>query len=241
MDNKIYSFSTNDAIEHGVDSAILLHNIRYWLDYARAHDEMEQDGYHWMFMTASKMQKIMPFWSANKIQKMLKTLVENGILITGEYNKSAWNRTKWYTMQEFKHSAKRLNGSSETADSTFSETADSHYSNKEDSNNAAASAQSKQQIEYEKITDIYNRSLTQLSNIAKMTDTRKKLVKKFFDEFDLNAGKFECYLKYINDHPDCQWMFEKRPMNDGTGRNWAPLKFEYFISEKCYLNVKENL
>ena len=108
MDNKIYSFSTDDAVDHGVDAAILLHNVRYWLDYARAHDEMKQDGYYWMFMTASKMQIIMPFWSENKIQKMLKRLVEKGTLITGEYNKSSWNRTKWYSMPEFSHSAKRL-------------------------------------------------------------------------------------------------------------------------------------
>lgn len=236
MDNKIYSFSTQDAMDHGVDAAILLHNIRYWLDYARAHGEMEQDGYHWMFMSANKMQSIMPFWTSNKIQKMLKSLTEKGVLIAGEYNNSSWNRTKWYTMPEFAHSAKRRNGVSETADSTFSETADSLYSNIEDSNTGK-----QQQIDYEAVTEVYNKSLTKIGNIAKMTKTRKGLVKKFFDEFGLTVDTFENYLSYINNHPDCQWMFEKRPMNDGTGRNWAPLKFEYFISEKCYLNVKENL
>lgn len=233
MDNKIYSFSTDDAIEHGVDEAILLHNIRYWLDYARSQNQMEQDGYFWMFMTASKMQTIMPFWSANKIQKMLKKLVQKGVLITGEYNKSSWDRTKWYTMPEFKHSANSLNGESQTADSTFSQTADSLYDQYKDGNNS--------RINYKNILNIYNTTLTKAGDIHKITPDRKKLVKKFFSEFDLTEETFKNYLEFINEHEECQWMFEKRPKNDGSGQYWQPCKFEYFLSEKCYLNAKENL
>ena len=95
-------------------------------------------------------------------------------------------------------------------------------------------------IDYLAVAEIFNRCLPRLSDLSKMTDARKKKVKKFFDEFDLTLERFENYLTHINDKKDLDWMFEKRPMNDGTGRNWQKQKFEYFIGEKCYLSVKEN-
>ena len=94
---------------------------------------------------------------------------------------------------------------------------------------------------YATIQEIFNSTLTKANCIAQMTDKRKKLVRKFFTDFNLDYDKFKSYLEYMNDLPDCQWMFEKRPKNDGSGQNWNACKFEYFVSEKCFLNVKENL
>ncbi len=96
-------------------------------------------------------------------------------------------------------------------------------------------------LDYGKIKDIFNDTLTKASQVVKLTDKRKRLVKKLFTDFDLDYEKFESYLGYINQHPDCQWMFESRPKNDGTGQNWKPQTFEYFVGEKCFLNAKENL
>ena len=95
-------------------------------------------------------------------------------------------------------------------------------------------------IDYLAVAEIFNRCLPRANDLSNMTETRKKKVKKFFNDFDLNESKFENYLTHINDKKDLDWMFEKRPMNDGTGRNWQKQKFEYFIGEKCYLSVKEN-
>ncbi|QIQ61349.1 hypothetical protein V039C_0071 [Vibrio phage V039C] len=96
-------------------------------------------------------------------------------------------------------------------------------------------------LDYEKIKEIFNTTLTKAPSVVKLTDKRKRLVKKLFDDFELNYEKFENYLSFINDHPDAQWMFETRPKNDGTGQNWNPRDFEYFVGEKCFLNAKENL
>lgn len=104
-----------------------------------------------------------------------------------------------------------------------------------------AAKEKKQSLDYDRIKEIFNATLTKASNIVKLTEKRKKLVKKLFDDFDLDYEKFEAYLGYINQHPDCQWMFESRPKNDGSGQKWKPQTFEYFVGEKCFLNAKENL
>lgn len=94
---------------------------------------------------------------------------------------------------------------------------------------------------YTTIQEIFNSTLTKANCVAQITDKRKRLVRKFFTDFNLDYDKFKSYLEYMNDHPECQWMFENRPKNDGSGQNWNACKFEYFVSEKCFLNVKENL
>lgn len=96
-------------------------------------------------------------------------------------------------------------------------------------------------LDYEKIKDIFNTNLTKAASVVKLTDKRKRLVKKLFCDFDLDYEKFGNYLTFLNEHPDTQWMFEKRPKNDGSGQNWNPQTFEYFVGEKCFLNAKENL
>ncbi|AUR89783.1 protein of unknown function DUF4373 [Vibrio phage 1.132.O._10N.222.49.F8] len=96
-------------------------------------------------------------------------------------------------------------------------------------------------LDYNKVQEIFNNTLTKASKVVKLTDKRKKLVKKLFTDFDLDYGKFEAYLGFINNHPDTQWMFEARPKNDGSGQNWKPQTFEYFVGERCFLNAKENL
>jgi len=96
-------------------------------------------------------------------------------------------------------------------------------------------------LDYEKIKEIFNSTLTKASSVAKLTDKRKRLVKKLFTDFSLDYEKFTNYLSFLNDHPDTQWMFQKRPKNDGSGQNWNPQTFEYFVGEKCFLNAKENL
>ena len=99
----------------------------------------------------------------------------------------------------------------------------------------------KQSLDYDRIKEIFNTSLTKASNIVKLTEKRKKLVKKLFDDFELDYEKFVSYLTFLNDHPDAQWMFERRLKTDGSGQYWNAQTFEYFVSEKCFLNAKENM
>ncbi|CAH9016723.1 transcriptional regulator [Vibrio phage 381E49-1] len=99
----------------------------------------------------------------------------------------------------------------------------------------------KASLDYDRIKEIFNETLTKASNIVKLTEKRKKLVKKLFDDFELDYEKFVSYLTFLNEHPDAQWMFERRIKTDGSGQYWNAQTFEYFVSEKCFLNAKENM
>lgn len=118
-----HALDVDDAIKHGVDAAILLYNLRRWLVVNRANNRNAHNGYYWSYNKASAYAEIFPYWTANKIQKTLKKLENEGVIITGSYSENKYDRTKWYSMPEFKvrsHSANPLNDSSQCADSSIS-------------------------------------------------------------------------------------------------------------------------
>lgn len=235
MKNKVYSFSTDDAIEYGIDAAVLLHNMRYWLDYAKAHGEMEFDGYHWMYATASKMTEVFPFWSANKIQKMLKSLEDRAVIISGNYSKSKFDRTKYYTMPDY---SIQPNGGIR-----ISEMADSLYDQYKDSNNDG-NTPCKQVVQHQQVLDAYHEILPMMAAVQVFSDKRKTLIRNFVKKRTAEAKKagheytienVRGYLQYIADH--CQWMTEDRP--NGRGGYWKAKNFDYIFKDDCYIAVKE--
>lgn len=117
-----HAFNIEDAKQYGVDSAIILHNLRFWLDHNKANGSHINDGYVWTYNSARAFSELFPYWSSNKIQKLLKKLEGDGVVITGNYNKAGYDKTKWYTLTEYSlqpnggmDSAKRINPSSQSA------------------------------------------------------------------------------------------------------------------------------
>jgi hypothetical protein len=84
-------------------------------------------GHVWTYNTAEAFNELMPYFSPNKIQKLLKQLEVDGVIVTGNFNRKRYDKTKWYTMPGYEVSeslqpnggmdnAKRLKGISETAE-----------------------------------------------------------------------------------------------------------------------------
>lgn len=111
-------FDIDDAVKYGVDEAIILSNLRFWLTKNKANKKHIHDGYVWTYNSSSAYSVLFPYWSANKIQKTLKKMEDKGIVISGNYNKMKYDRTKWYSMPEFRitDSAISLNGLSQTGE-----------------------------------------------------------------------------------------------------------------------------
>lgn len=98
-----HHFEVEDAIQCGVEKAVLLYNLRFWLDKVRANDKdrHKHDGYYWTYNSAKAFGKLFPYYTERKIHRMLEQLEEAGLVISGNYNKVAYDRTKWYTMPDF--------------------------------------------------------------------------------------------------------------------------------------------
>ncbi len=100
---QMHHFDVEDAMRHGVEKAVVLSNIRFWLNNNKNKDlsAVKHNGYYWMYNTARDMSNVLPYFTQSKVQRLLKQLEDDGVLIVGNYNKVKYDRTKWYTLSEF--------------------------------------------------------------------------------------------------------------------------------------------
>jgi len=93
-----FTFSTKDANQYGVDGAILLHHIRYWVAKNEANDKNYHDERYWTYNSQTAFSKLFPFWTARKIGRLLSKLEEDGVILSGNFNDKRYDRTKWFTL-----------------------------------------------------------------------------------------------------------------------------------------------
>ncbi|CAH1193306.1 Replication initialization protein [Psychrobacter phage D'Alembert] len=111
----MHHFDIEDAMKYGVEKAVVLSNIRFWLNNNKNKDlsSVKHDGHYWMYNTAKDMSNVLPYFTQSKIQRLLKQLEDDGVLIVGNYNKVKYDRTKWYTLSEFTYDENFINHKSE--------------------------------------------------------------------------------------------------------------------------------
>lgn len=78
------------------DKAIIVQQIFYW-EQKSTHIH---DGHRWVYNTVKEWHKQFPWISEKTIQRYLKDLEDRKILITANYNKSKFDRTKWYRVNQ---------------------------------------------------------------------------------------------------------------------------------------------
>lgn len=92
----VHSFSIELAKLYGVEKAILLHNIYFWLVRNANNGVNINDGHIWTYNSSRSFAELFPYMSDRSISRHLKWLVDNGVLLDGNYNEDKRDRTKWF-------------------------------------------------------------------------------------------------------------------------------------------------
>lgn len=95
-----HHFDIEIAEAYGLNEAIILNNIRFWVIHNEANGTNFHDGRYWTYNSMKAFEKLFPYMKPFAIRTALKTLEENGLIITGSYNKSSYDRTKWYALSD---------------------------------------------------------------------------------------------------------------------------------------------
>tara|TARA_R110000868_G_scaffold152005_1_gene376592 strand:+ start:81 stop:740 length:660 start_codon:yes stop_codon:yes gene_type:complete len=95
-----HSFDVNTAVRHGIQAAILIENLRFWLIKNIANKKNLYEGHYWTYNSAKAFAELFPYMSEDSIQRVLKKLEVEGILFTGNFNNNSHDRTKWYRLSE---------------------------------------------------------------------------------------------------------------------------------------------
>lgn len=84
----------------GVNEAILLQQINYWVKHAeKSKDERKlKKGRWWTYNTYADWQEQMPWMSVSGIRKLVKKLKDLGLVAVVKYKKQAQDHTLWYTV-----------------------------------------------------------------------------------------------------------------------------------------------
>lgn len=93
-------FKSEIAAEYGVDEAIMIQNLSYWIEKNEANGRHFYDGRTWTYNSADAFAKLLPFWNSRQIRRILKSLEEKEVIVTGNYNASAYDRTTWYAFAD---------------------------------------------------------------------------------------------------------------------------------------------
>ena len=93
-----HSFNVNVAIKYGVNQSIILNNLYFWIEKNRANEKHFHDGYYWTYNNMKAFSVLFPYMTERQIDYAIKKLVDEGLVIKGNYNKSSYDRTCWYAI-----------------------------------------------------------------------------------------------------------------------------------------------
>lgn len=163
----------------GLNKAIVLNQINYWLEKS-SH---VIDGRKWVYNSFEAWHKQFSYWSLNTVKRTFKSLEEDGLIISGSYNKASFDKTKWYSI-DYDKVFKLMQ--SLTQDDTA---ADSNWDNEESQNGTDNT------IDYTKTTSkstSFSLTLVDSAESTSVTEDKKPVPEEISD-----AEKEKCNFEII--------------------------------------------
>lgn len=78
----------------GLNEAVIVQQIHYWMK----NSQHFYDGRRWIYNSVANWQKQFPFWSEATIKRALGSLENQGVIVSGNYNRDPRDRSKWYSI-----------------------------------------------------------------------------------------------------------------------------------------------
>lgn len=95
-----YSFNSVIAAKYGVEEAVFVHNIYWWIRKNQANGRHYHDGRSWTYNKMSAFAELFPFWSVKQVRRIIVNLKNAGALLIGNYNEDQMDRTQWYALSD---------------------------------------------------------------------------------------------------------------------------------------------
>lgn len=110
LDNGVI-FDARIAEKYSVEEAIVINKLFGWIKHNATNGKNFKEGRYWTFNSISAFKKYFPFWNESKIKRILIDLAgctekseskpkHEPIIIKGNFNKSSFDRTIWYSFTD---------------------------------------------------------------------------------------------------------------------------------------------
>jgi hypothetical protein len=99
----MHIFDPNIASEYGITEAVIVQHFQFWIKTNKRKGINENDGRTWTYVTVKELSEWFNYLSEKQVRTAIAHLVDAGVLMKGNYNRSQYDRTTWYafTLEDF--------------------------------------------------------------------------------------------------------------------------------------------
>ncbi|WP_225415853.1 conserved phage C-terminal domain-containing protein [Limosilactobacillus reuteri] len=89
-----------------LDEAVIIQQLHYWLQ----RSNLVRENHRWVYNSMADWNEQFPWLTRKTLTNKFNDLEKRGLIITGNYNKAAFDKTKWYRIDydAFSHLEQRL-------------------------------------------------------------------------------------------------------------------------------------
>lgn len=91
-----HSFDIELATEYGIVGAILIHHFQHWINHNMRCGKNRKQGRTWSYQTRKEIAAWFPYITEDQVRRETDKLVERGVLIKGNFNRSSIDKTIWW-------------------------------------------------------------------------------------------------------------------------------------------------
>ena len=95
-----HNFNIDIAKKYGVNEAIFIHNLYFWIKKNKANGKHLYDGKTWTYNSTAAFEELFPYWSRQQIDRIITKLRKEGLVFLGNHNKVKFDRTRWFALSE---------------------------------------------------------------------------------------------------------------------------------------------
>ena len=95
-----HHFDVDLAEKYGILEAVLLDNFCFWTVKNAANEVHIHEGRVWVYNSIKAFGEMFPYASQKQIRSALAHLENEGLIVAGNFNESAYDRTKWYALTD---------------------------------------------------------------------------------------------------------------------------------------------
>ena len=83
---------------HGAEISLILGQLQYWICRNAENEHNFRDGAYWTYNSVREWSERMPYISYYPMKRLLRKMVDLGLIRTGNWNRALADRTRWYTI-----------------------------------------------------------------------------------------------------------------------------------------------
>lgn len=93
-------FDSSIAKEYGINVAVILNELCFLIEQNKENNVNFYDGKYWVLSSIKDWSNLLDYMTINTIRRTLKRMEKDGLIVTGNYNQSKYDRTKWYALSD---------------------------------------------------------------------------------------------------------------------------------------------